>query len=139
MTTNFQLHEFINWPERQANMKQSDRDLAHKIIRESVTIENIMEAVELAKELQVIRNDFAKEFGNTPFLVLCWLRPLAWETHRGRNLTSQHISGKAVDFVPTRWQKVHRDWMLNRLKDWSGGMKVYKTFIHLDTGRRRRW
>ena len=139
MTRNFKFSEFLRWPYRQVNMSDSDRIKATNLMLEHMTIDHVLQAERLAKEAQTIRNDFAAQFGETPFTVLCWLRAPKWETYRKRNGKTTHQYGFAGDFRPAKWEKVHQDWMNQRLKDWDGGMKVYSWGFHIDLGRKRRW
>ena len=138
MTRNFTLPEFFTWPYR-LNLSESDKVKATNMMLQHVTVKHIDMVIDLVEELQDIRDDFADAFGETPFIVTCWLRSPEWERYRGRNGSSQHTQGHAVDFVPRKWQKVHRDWMKERLKDWEGGMKVYSWGVHIDFGQKRRW
>jgi uncharacterized protein YcbK (DUF882 family) len=138
MTPNFSLSELITWPDHHP-MSDADTALAHRLIRENITLEHVRQAQRITARLQEVRNDFADAFGDTPFIITCWLRPIAWEQHRNRSGNSQHTTGNAIDFVPRLWQPQHREWMRERLHDWNGGMKIYNTFIHIDLGRKRRW
>jgi uncharacterized protein YcbK (DUF882 family) len=120
-------------------MSDSDTALAHKLIRENITLEHVRQAQRITARLQEIRNDFADTFGETPFIITCWLRPVAWELHRGRSGKGTHPEGHAIDFVPRKWEQEHKDWMAKRLENWNGGMKIYSWGVHIDLGRKRRW
>ena len=138
MTRNFTLPEFLTWPYRH-RMSDTDKVKATNEMLQHMTLEHVKNGLIIALYMQDIRNDFADAFGDTPFIVTCWLRSPSWERYRGRNGSSKHTKGHAVDFVPRKWQKVHRDWMKERLKDWGGGMKVYSWGVHIDLGKKRRW
>ena len=139
MTHNFKLSEFFTWPYRLRSMSEADKVKATNMMLSHVNLDHIDRVYLLAKKLQEIRNDFADTFGDTPFIITCWLRSPEWEKYRGRNGSSQHTKGHAVDFVPVKWQLEHREWMAERLKDWPGGMKIYTWGVHIDLGPKRRW
>lgn len=52
---------------------------------------------------------------------------------------SQHVEGKAVDFVVTgKTPKEIYDY-LDKVLNWDGGLGLYSSFVHIDTGSKRRW
>lgn len=94
---------------------------------------------ELAKNLQVIRNHFGK-----PIKINSGYRSPEHNKSIGGVSNSQHVKGKAADFVISGYtpqQIAHELENLIALKKISqGGIGVYPNFVHYDIrGKKARW
>jgi uncharacterized protein YcbK (DUF882 family) len=151
LAPNFTLSEVVNWPNHQ-NMKNIDRVLAIRLATDALNPTIVSNAVNIAAELQSLRDwvnqQFPKYQGRIGVRVTSWLRPLAWEQHRRRSGTSQHLNGHAVDFISVNVYaadyNVIMDAIFRRYANWNGGLARAMqgnrfSFIHLDLGRKRRW
>lgn len=74
--------------------------------------------------------DAAREFAETPFVLLCAFRSKEHDIARGRSGSGYHTLGRAVDIRcvdgKTRWRIIYACMRL----DLSVG--VYSTFLHID-------
>lgn len=93
----------------------------------------------LAEQLQVLRDEL-----NKPVSINIGYRPLEWELKQGRSGKSQHVLGKAADFVVKGMSPDDLANVIKRLirtgKMKDGGLGVYSSWVHYDIGGKgRRW
>lgn len=80
-------------------------------------------------------------FGGRKIKVMSWYRSPSHNTKVGGEKNSLHMRGMAVDFVVVGMDPVD---VANKLRAAAkeldiGGIGKYKTFTHVDIGRRRNW
>lgn len=90
--------------------------------------------IPLLEELQAIRDAFGK-----PIRITSSYRSPEYNRSVNGATSSQHALGRALDIQPIDgsylWQLKQ---VVKNLKK-SGGIGTYKTFVHIDTGRTRKW
>lgn len=94
---------------------------------------------ELAKNLQVIRNHFGK-----PIKINSGYRSPQHNKNIGGVSNSQHVKGKAADFVISGYTPqqiaVELETLIALNKISQGGIGVYPNFVHYDIrGKKARW
>jgi len=131
LTENFNLIEFLE--NRWATIHEKNR------IFNDTTPEIIENIQDLAKNLQILRNDVKK-----PIKINIAFRPLWWELDRKRSGKSYHVKGMAADFNVVGMSpnlvasKIERLISFGKMK--HGGLKAYNTFVHYDIrGENARW
>jgi hypothetical protein len=162
LTDNFLVSEVTDWP-RWQNLSSKDRSLLEGWIAETMAnstnkLNILSEAKKIAVHKQDIRDKVNAAFpefeGKIGIRSVCWLRPVAWEKHRGRSGAGMHPTGNASDITVTnvladKYQVV-MSWIWDYLngknggKVWNGGLaRLHRggrtSFIHIDLGRNRRW
>lgn len=85
----------------------------------------------LASRLETARAQVGR-----PFVVTSWYRDTVTNRMVGGAKYSRHVYGQAVDFYVPGLSTTR---VATILSDWPGGLGWYPTWIHLDTGPRRRW
>ncbi|MFP4009726.1 MAG: D-Ala-D-Ala carboxypeptidase family metallohydrolase, partial [Spirulinaceae cyanobacterium] len=104
-----------------------------RIPQSKAHVENILA---LARRLEEVRD----RLGGFPITITSWYRPEPWNSQVGGARFSRHLSGQAVDFI--RPGLTGRQ-MASRLRDWPGGMGIYRRYpnlLHLDIRPyRARW
>jgi uncharacterized protein YcbK (DUF882 family) len=104
-----------------------------------LTAEQRVNVTELAQNMQVIRDYF-----NSPIRITSGVRSHAQNKAARGAENSQHLTGKACDFVvvgvtPDEVVKGIEK-LIEQGKIKQGGLSAYKTFTHYDTrGTRARW
>lgn len=83
----------------------------------------------LVQRLQVLRDIL-----NAPIIVNSGCRCESYNASVGGAPNSYHIAGMAADIRTRDMAK-----LVELTRNWSGGMSVYQSFIHVDIGPRRRW
>lgn len=79
---------------------------------------------------------YRKEVG-VPVIINSAYRTPAYNEKVGGADRSMHVEGKAIDIqVSGKTPKQVYDYFD---KFWQGGLGLYKTFVHIDTGNKRRW
>jgi len=90
-------------------------------------VKNILE---LAKHLQQARDRIGR-----PFIINSWYRTPEANRATGGHPRSLHLQGRAVDMdVPGYSPRQVANALINT---WPGGILIYSTHVHLDTGRRQ--
>lgn len=99
---------------------------------------------ELAKNLQALRDYIELDYGSRAITINSGYRSPSHNKAVGGASNSQHLTGKAADIVIeglTPKQVAHKIdelVLVGRMK--TGGLSIYKTFVHYDIrGRRARW
>lgn len=152
MHPNFNLNEMYEWPKRQ-KMLIHERAVLQAWIAEARTPQTDANGTKVLELLQQGRDHlnykFRHLFAPVGLVVLCGFRPKKWELYRGRTGGSTHVQNSAADVRPVLLdstkisQKGHDMIMDELMKFWTnhnGGLaRKGSSFIHIDTGRRRRW
>ena len=101
-------------------------------------LEVLDDLVKVAKVADMIRAE-----AGMPLMVVSAYRSWSYNSYVGGAKKSMHLKGKALDLAPVDGGKMARLkltaehlWNIRKVK---GGLGVYKTFIHVDIGRYRRW
>ncbi|MEM9162698.1 MAG: peptidoglycan-binding protein, partial [Cyanobacteria bacterium P01_F01_bin.4] len=86
--------------------------------------------IDLAQELQKARNLVGK-----PFVINSWYRTPEANSAVGGARNSLHLQGRAVDmYVPGYSVRQVANALMS---SWPGGILIYSTHLHLDTGRKQ--
>lgn len=109
--------------------------------------DKILMSDETVALLEKIRTFYRKQHPGATLVVISGYRTPAWNRHVGGAKNSQHVKGRAVDFVvriPNNGivnpLTVHDDINSGRIFGaHKGGLGRYRTFTHIDTGANRRW
>ncbi|NEO86588.1 MAG: hypothetical protein F6J87_20370 [Spirulina sp. SIO3F2] len=92
--------------------------------------------IALATRLEDVRN----RLGGFPLTITSWYRPEPWNSRAGGAKYSRHKIGQAVDLLRSGMTGVQ---MSSKLRDWPGGMGIYRSYpnlLHLDIRPyRARW
>lgn len=123
-------------------------------IIESRTPQTDANGIKVLELLQQGRNHlnakFGHLFGPIGIVILCGFRPVKWERYRGRTGKSMHVENAAADVKPVlidkslKFSEVVYSLLMDELMDFwanhNGGLaRKGNSFIHIDTGRKRRW
>jgi uncharacterized protein YcbK (DUF882 family) len=97
-------------------------------------------AFEAAENMEIVRT----ELGNTSIHVISWYRTVAWNKKKKGAKYSQHLKGRAVDFMHDEHTPsviyVVLDALMNKGIIKQGGLGLYNTFVHYDCrGTKARW
>ena len=113
LTPNFLLGEFVRTQDA-----MPDRWIINNLYR-------------VANRLQAVRDLLGR-----PIIISSGYRTLAHNKEVGGAENSLHINGMAADIsVPGMTPKQLHDY----LKNWNGGLGLYKYHVHVDIGSKRRW
>ncbi|MDB9311717.1 N-acetylmuramoyl-L-alanine amidase [Spirulina sp. CS-785/01] len=112
------------------------REALHNGERIPKTKAHVDNIIALATRLEEVRD----RLGGFPLVITSWYRPEPWNSQVGGARFSRHKVGQAVDVL--RSGMTGRQ-MASRLRDWPGGMGIYRSYpnlIHLDIRPyRARW
>lgn len=89
---------------------------------------------DLAQRLEVYRQAFG-----LPIKITSGFRSPALNKAVGGHLNSEHLQGKAADFVIVGKMPTDTVVVDTLKKTWPGGVGFYRTFIHLDLGEQKVW
>lgn len=136
LTEHFRLFEFISGIAVPVKGTEMTKEwlLTQPQHKYNEIISNILE---IAEELQSLRNELNEKFGKTSIIVTSGLRCLEWELHQKRGGLSQHVQGNAADFkaINQSKQKEVNEYLIKRYTNYMGGFAYPKnySFFHLDT------
>lgn len=85
-------------------------------------------------ELQAVREDFGH-----PVTVSSSYRSKAYNKSKKGATSSEHMLGHAIDSHPVDLRRIAQYKAVIRTRNIKGGVGEYKTFVHIDTGKKRRW
>jgi uncharacterized protein YcbK (DUF882 family) len=94
----------------------------------------------LAEALQELRDLIEGEIGEHPIIVNCGYRCQWHNTEVGGSPNSQHLRGLAADIRVDGLKPVEVARFAEQIEAFkSSGIGIYKTFVHLDIGRKVPW
>lgn len=85
-------------------------------------------------ELQAIRDDFGH-----PVVVSSSYRSKSYNKSLNGATASEHLNGHAIDSHPKDNKRLPQYKSVIRTRNIKGGVGEYKNFVHVDTGKKRRW
>ena len=100
--------------------------------REIPALSELESLYALAHTLQALRDNVF----HSPMIITSGWRSKAYNKQIGGATGSYHTKGMACDF---QIKGLPSNTIYNKLSEHSGGLGLYKTFIHLDIGPKRRW
>lgn len=93
---------------------------------------------QLAENLQVLRN-----YIDAPIKINSGYRTATYNKSVGGKVNSQHLMAKAADITVKGYTPKKLKGIIEQLiaegKMQDGGIGLYKTFVHYDIGKSRRW
>lgn len=83
-------------------------------------------------------DEIRQYLGNKPIRITSWYRTSIVNRRVGGAPRSYHLTGKAVDFYPTKMDLIEAFMLMKKFQP-QGGLAVGRGFIHFDSGPSRRW
>jgi uncharacterized protein YcbK (DUF882 family) len=113
-------------------------------LSEYFTLSEFLRDVDAVPELFVLNNlkklalrlDGVRKRNGKPMRPSSGYRTARHNAMVGGEPKSLHLYGMAADFPRSQFAPGLIQWLWD---NWAGGMGRYKTFVHLDIGKRRRW
>ena len=152
ITQNFNLREAFTWAKKWLTTEQYDRYLEE--CEKEHTPEKEAALIRELKRAQTYRDALNRKFpefgGKIGVRITSGVRPLWYERLKGRAGGSRHVQWDALDFDITSVSEPKRSAILKWLwldidANHNGGAAIsYRqdgtiAFIHVDSGRKRRW
>lgn len=137
LTENFTLREAVEWAHLLTGTSDFDKERATSLAMAALDTQTLINIAHAADRQQDLRNHLNLLYPNENIYLLAtsWLRHSQWEEYRGRDGTSQHTKGHAVDIVPVA-ETIELPQLLDDAEDFymnlQGFTKRYPTFIHND-------